>query len=110
MISDRAEKLGVLVAPPHFPASLLRLIQIEDPVNAKYESTDPFENPFLGKRILVLAGGKDKLVPWSASEIFVKGLNVGHDGAKKVVVVPEAGHECPPVMVQELIEFIWEWA
>ena len=110
MIADRATQAGLDFAPPHVPKSLSELIKKDDPANTKYESANPAENPFFGKKILVLAGGKDKLVPWSASKKFVEGLNVGDKGIKKVVIVPEAGHECPPVMVEELTKFIWEWS
>jgi len=65
-------------------------------------------NPFLNKRILVLSGAADKLVPWSASETFVNNLKVG-SGIKKVVLEDGAGHEVTAKMVEEASAFVWDW-
>lgn len=110
LVAERAQKSGVQFEPPYMPTSLLNFIHKEDPVASRYDATSSSENPFFGKKILVLCGGKDQLVPWSASKQFVEGLHVGDKGAKKVVVVPEAGHECHPVMVATMAEFIWNEA
>lgn len=79
-------------------------------MSSKYDSVNPSENPFFGKKILVLSGGKDQLVPWSASQDFVERLHVGDEGTKISVVVPEAGHECHPVMMETMAKFIWDEA
>ena len=63
-------------------------------------------NPFLGKKILVLSGADDTLVPWVASEKFVGGLVVGGSGVKKVVVQKGVGHACTPEMVAEAAQFL----
>jgi hypothetical protein len=110
LISDRAEKAGLNFEPPYMPKSLLELIRRDDPVASLYKSSDPASNPFFGKKILVLSGAKDTLVPWSASKDFVEGLEVGEKGTKKVDVVPDAAHECTPEMVSTMSEFIWEEA
>jgi predicted esterase len=64
------------------------------------------ENPFLGKRVLVLSGEIDRLVPWDASKEFVERLEVGQDGVKKVSLYRGVGHECTDEMVKEMAEFI----
>ena len=64
-------------------------------------------NPFLGKKILILSGGIDTIVPYSSGKEFVEKLQVGKDGIKKVVIVPDAGHECTTAMVAEMAQFIY---
>lgn len=76
---------------------------------AAYTASDE-SNPFLGKKILVLSGQKDKTVPWSTAKDFVDGLNVGEQGVKEVMVEPGVGHDFSPVMVKAAGRFIWEHA
>lgn len=59
----------------------------------------------MGKKVLVLSGGIDTLVPWAASKQFVENLWVGNGGVKRVLVVPDAGHECTAAMVAEAAQF-----
>lgn len=75
-----------------------------DPTHA----TDSAVNPFIGKKVLVLSGGADPLVPWTASQKFVDELQVGESGRKEVFVQDGAGHECTSEMVERLAKFIWE--
>ncbi|KZT02542.1 alpha/beta-hydrolase [Laetiporus sulphureus 93-53] len=107
LMAERAEKNGVPFVPPYIPKSLLDFIQTHDAAAAPYTSTDS-SNPFLGKKVLVLSGADDKLVPWTASQDFVEGLNVGESGVKQVVVAPGVGHECTPDMVKIMSNFIWD--
>jgi len=107
LMRPRAEYASLPIASPYFPPSLLTSVKKHDPSSAKSTSRDPAQNPFLGKHILVLSGGKDKLVPWYASQRFVEELEVG-PGTKKVVVEDNAGHECTQRMVGELASFVWE--
>jgi len=65
-------------------------------------------NPFLNKRILVLSGGLDKLVPYDSGSEFIEALDVGPEGVKTVVVQPDAGHELTPKMVELLANFVWD--
>jgi len=65
-------------------------------------------NPFFGKKILVLAGGKDELVPWAFSEPFVEQIEVGEDGVKKVLVYPGVGHAFTASMLDDVANFVWE--
>ena len=64
--------------------------------------------PFFGKKILVLAGGKDVLVPWEFSESFVERIEVGEEGVKKVLVYPEVGHAFTASMGEDVANFVWE--
>ncbi|KAI0059195.1 alpha/beta-hydrolase [Artomyces pyxidatus] len=109
LIGFRAKSSGVPLAPPFMPASLRARIQADDPVANAFRSLEPGENPFLGKRILVLSGEADTLVPWIASKEFVEGLEVG-DGKKKVMVMSGVGHEYTKTMMLELFQFFWEEA
>ncbi|KAF8575436.1 alpha/beta-hydrolase [Ramaria rubella] len=107
LMGPRAQASGLSVAPPHFPASFLEYIKTQDPSSTDPSSSDPRQNPFLNKHILVLSGAVDPVVPWIASEKFVRALQVGN-GTKKVIVEENAGHECTPYMVKELASFVWE--
>ncbi|OCH94879.1 alpha/beta-hydrolase [Obba rivulosa] len=109
LMTDRAIKNGLTTGAPHFPDALLAVIKKDDPASAPYTSKEA-DNPFLGKKILVLSGADDKLVPWAASEKFVESLELGESGVKKVVLAPGVGHECTPDMVKEMTKFIWEEA
>jgi hypothetical protein len=104
LMHDRAKKSGLQFGPPILPDSLLELIKRESPVNTPAMS----RNPFFGKRILVLAGGKDELVPWVFSESFVERIEVGEEGVKKVVVYPDAGHAFTATMEENVVDFVWE--
>ena len=96
-------------APPHIPDDFLALIKRHDPAQATYTTSDG-SHPFFGKKILVLSGEEDKIVPWSASKEFVDGLYVGEHGVKEVMVEPGVGHEFSPAMVKEAARFVWEHA
>ncbi|KAJ7716811.1 Alpha/Beta hydrolase protein [Mycena maculata] len=104
LMVPRAEADGISVGPPHFPEGLLSLIRSEALSALPYTSKGD-ENPFLGKNVLVLSGGRDPVVPWSASQAFVEGLEVG-TGNKEYIVVPNAGHEVTPEMVKAAVEYI----
>lgn len=68
-----------------------------------------------GKAILNISGGKDKLVPYTASKTFLdylkdatgpEGWWTGHQFTLEDVVVPGAGHEATPEMVERAVGFI----
>jgi hypothetical protein len=94
---------------PLFPASLLHLLNAEDPISTKYESSDPKLNPFIHKRILVLTGSEDTLVPSKYTRPFYDGLNVGEDGAKEMVEQRGAGHEVTEEMIRRTGEWVWKY-
>jgi alpha-beta hydrolase superfamily lysophospholipase len=106
LMAARAKQHSLPMTPPyHMPDRLLSYIRQHDPVSISYDVQNA-SNPFLGKKILVLAGGMDTLVPYSAGKDFVEKLQVGTDGVKQVVIIPDAGHECTPAMVAEMERFI----
>ena len=104
LMQDRAKAGGLQFEPPILPDSLLELIKRESPVSAPVTG----RNPFSGKRILVLAGGKDELVPWVFSESFVERIEVGEEGVKRVVVYPDVGHAFTASMEEDVANFVWE--
>jgi len=104
LMHNRAEASGLQFGPPILPDSLLELIKKESPVCTPVEG----KNPFFGKKILVLAGGKDELVPWVFSESFVERIETGEEGVKKVVVYPDVGHEFTATMEENVVDFVWE--
>ena len=110
LLASRAEHAGVTLTPPYVPASLLSIIRREDPAAVSIRASEASANPFLGKKILVLSGAADKLVPWAASKEFVEALHVGEGGRKQVVLEEGAGHEYTDRMKAELVKFFWEEA
>ena len=104
-MAPRAEKYSISLSPPHLPETLLSYIRQNDPVSTPFQAHDA-SNPFMGKKILVLSGGIDTLVPWTASKDFVENLWVGNTGVKKILVFPDVGHKCTPAMVAEAAHFI----
>lgn len=109
LITRRAKYSHIELVPPHFPDSLRQYIKQNDPAQAPYTAADE-SNPFLGKKVLVLSGGDDPLVPFSYAEEFVTNLNVGPKGVKEVMVAPGVGHECTPEMVKQMATFVWKHA
>jgi alpha-beta hydrolase superfamily lysophospholipase len=102
-MEQRAEPLGVPRTPPYFPASLRALVRAHDTVSAPAAV-------FVGKRVLVLSGAEDRLVPWEASRAFVDALDVGRGGRKEVSVLPGVKHEFSDGMREEMFRFFWEEA
>ena len=111
LISDRATQSSIPIEPPYFPRSFLEYLKKHDPANAPYTATDS-TNLYRGKKILVLSGKEDAIVPWKASEKFVQDLNVGEEagGVKQYLVEPGIGHTCSPTMVKEAVKFLWDHA
>ncbi|KAG1785877.1 Alpha/Beta hydrolase protein [Suillus plorans] len=108
LISRRAQSSNIPLSPPYFPTSFMTYVERHDPAQLAYRTKDA-SNPFFGKKVLVLSGKDDKLVPWVASAEFVDGLEVGEGGVKKVVVEEGAGHECTSGMRREAGLFVREW-
>ena len=73
-------------------------------------TTHDAANPFLGKKLLVLSGADDRIVPWSSARGVVERLEVGAQGVKEVFVEPGIGHDFSPAMVERAARFIWEHA
>lgn len=105
LIKRRAQASNIPFAAPYIPSSLLKLIELSDPASKNHATLDA-SNPFLEKKILILSGEEDRLVPWAASEKFVEGLEVGPGGDKKVILQKGVGHKCTDEMVEEAARFI----
>ncbi|KAF9494486.1 hypothetical protein BDN71DRAFT_1483035 [Pleurotus eryngii] len=105
LMSRRAAESEFELASPTLPPSLVSLIGQVDPIYTPYTVNDS-RNPFLGKKILVLRGAMDRIVPWSASARFVQDLQVGERGLKKVMVQEGVGHECTLEMTKLMAEFL----
>ncbi|KAG2018099.1 hypothetical protein CC2G_007549 [Coprinopsis cinerea AmutBmut pab1-1] len=103
LMRHRTANNGIPFAPPYFPPSLLKAIEEYDPATSSKAKEG---NPFIGKKILVISGGDDKLVPWAASQEFVDSVEVGESGIKKVVVYEGVGHQCTEEMEGELCAFV----
>lgn len=101
----RAQNGNISYNAPYIPPSLTSVIGRLDPASQKYSANDT-SNPFFGKKILVLSGKEDKLVPWVASDKFVDKLQVGESGIKEVVVAEGVGHECTKTMVELAGRFV----
>ncbi|KAF7330389.1 hypothetical protein MVEN_02477400 [Mycena venus] len=105
LMVPRAAASGIAMRPPHFPESLVKVIRAKGPPALPYTSKG-HENPFLGKKILVLSGEADTLVPWTASQVFVEGLEVGPTGVKEYILFHGVGHAVPPPMVNAAVNFV----
>jgi hypothetical protein len=106
LMRGRAASNNLEFRPPLFPDHLFDIVAKWDPVSTAYDSIEG--NPFHGKRILVLSGGQDLLVPFEPSREFFEKLNVGPTGVKKLVIEPEAVHEYTDSMASVLCHFIWK--
>jgi hypothetical protein len=109
LIKYRAHNSAIPFQAPHIPNSLISLVNTSDPASKDFKSLNPSSNPFLGKKILVLSGKDDPLVPWSASESFVDALEVGPEGVKKVFLQEGVKHTCTKEMVDEAADFVGQY-
>ncbi|KAF4574275.1 hypothetical protein EYR36_005608 [Pleurotus pulmonarius] len=105
LMSRPAAESEIELTSPTLPPSLVSLVRHTDPVYMPY-TVDDSRNPFLGKKILVLRGATDRIVPWSASARFVQGLEVGKRGVKKVIAQEGVGHLCTLEMTKWMAEFL----
>jgi dienelactone hydrolase len=108
LMIGRAQKNSIPFEAPQIPNSLISLINRSDPASKDYTSLKP-SNPFLGKKILILSGKEDRLVPWKVNKSFVDALEVGPEGVKKVSVKEGVGHTCTDEMVDEAAAFIGQY-
>ncbi|KZO92562.1 hypothetical protein CALVIDRAFT_530046 [Calocera viscosa TUFC12733] len=110
MYQSRAAERGVPFAPPFVPNSMVALMQRLDPASKPNKLNEP-GNPYVGKKILVLAGAEDKLVPHSVGASYIDELEVGPSGVKEVYVQPGTGHfPGTPEMQSKMVEFLWKYA
>lgn len=95
LLEGRAKKSGLSLTAPHWPHSLDALVRTCDPVNLPADL-------WMGKRILVVCGGQDKLVPVreGGTEAFVTSLRAAGMGDRIRLQVEEtAGHEVTRTML-----------
>ncbi|CAG8534094.1 13282_t:CDS:10 [Acaulospora colombiana] len=92
LMFDRATRKGFdTTATAYFPPNFVAYVKENDPCSAPVSNHDE-TNPYLGKKILAIAGGKDRLVPWQFSAKFYESLQVGEHGVKEMFIDDEAGH------------------
>lgn len=110
-MTARAQETEGLDIQSALPQALLKHIRITDTISIARRRDSESRSPFEEKKILIMCGRDDKLVPWSASEQFVsQDLDVGRDGVKEVFVQEGAGHECTTEMINRMIEFVKKYA
>jgi hypothetical protein len=94
--------------PPIFPQTLQQLLLRTDPINSPHSSDDPSQNPFWTKKLLVLTGADDDVVPSALGDKFYQGLLVGPQGVKRRIIQDGVGHRCSREMIGRAAEFLWE--
>lgn len=105
LMQHRAETCGIIFDAPNIPTTFLKTMSKTNPASKDYATLER-SNPFLGKKILVLSGAEDKLVPWVASQEFYDHLEVGAEGVKELLLQTGAGHECTGEMVDAAARFV----
>ncbi|KAF8638187.1 hypothetical protein AX17_002384 [Amanita inopinata Kibby_2008] len=103
----RVKYANIPVTPPYFPCNLQDHIHQCGPTSVPYRATNS-SNPFIGKKILIITGEDDCLVPWNVYEQFVNELEVGDEGTKRVHIIKGVGHKCTEEMIGKASEFIGE--
>ncbi|OLL26285.1 hypothetical protein NEOLI_003512 [Neolecta irregularis DAH-3] len=97
LMSHRARKASLGFCSPHLPKSLIKTIKrLNAASNEGLESMSD-------KKILVLSGKDDQIVPWPCSETFVSKLPDVH---KKIVLYEGVGHELTHLMINETCKWI----
>jgi hypothetical protein len=104
LMVDRLRRYKLPAEPPYLPASFVKAVQRHDP-GCQWRALKVIPPSLKGKNILVLSGGIDQLVPWSASEEFVSTLEK-ESGIVQVKVYEGVGHEYPQIMMDDL----YDWA
>jgi predicted esterase len=103
---DRATRKGYdPTDATYFPPDFVAYVKAHDPCMVPAFTQDE-TNPYLGKKILAIAGGKDRLVPWQFSAKFYESLQVGDHGVKELFIDEEAGHVWTDKMGDVISNFI----
>jgi predicted esterase len=106
LMRERMAKIPIAFGPPAVPSSMISLIAARAPPSTSFTSADPNANPFIGKKVLVLSGRRDRLVPHEPhTRAFLQKLELGPDGLKEHEEY-ECGHELTPEMVARAAAFI----
>ncbi|KAA8894205.1 Alpha/Beta hydrolase protein, partial [Sphaerosporella brunnea] len=107
LMNHRAEKSRLqawtLGASQLFPQSLLQTVKKLDPAAMGVEAA---AEKLKGKKVLCLSGGADKMVPYECSRPFLEELKKVDGVEVRDVVYEGVGHECTPVMVEELAKWV----
>lgn len=93
--------------PAIFPRSLQDLLKRTDPINSAFDSPDPEKNPLWNKKLLVLTGVADDVVPANLGEPFFERLQVGPHGVKERWSQEGCGHRCSSEMIERAADFLW---
>ncbi|KAK6352466.1 hypothetical protein TWF730_009291 [Orbilia blumenaviensis] len=99
---------------PDYPKALDSTVRKTDPAGIIMTDRSPTEKPRLikerlgGKKVLVLSGGADKLVPYDCSKPFLDLLKTEGQGivGLKDIVYDGVGHDCTEQMIVELVAFV----
>ena len=116
LLGHHAKRVGIPLSPPYFPSSLHALIRAHAATTTTTAGEpvglgDPASaSVYSGKRLLVLSGADDSIVPWEVARVGVEALDVGRTGRKEVVLVRGAKHELTDEMRGVLFRFFWEEA
>jgi len=119
LLGHHAKRVGIPMSPPYLPLSLHALIRAHAATTTTTTTTagrpvglgDPAPaSVYNGKRLLVLSGADDSIVPWEVARVGVEALDVGRTGRKEVVLVRGAKHELTNEMREVLFRFFWEEA
>lgn len=116
----RLDPAGLLLGRVDDPVAQgpMRDSPIRDPTEAEQKALRPLLNQCLaGKKLLILSGGADKLVPYHRGEPFLtwmkKAISPGGwfaDGGITLedIIFEGVGHEVTPPMIEQAIRFIGE--
>ncbi|KAK6498802.1 hypothetical protein TWF481_011375 [Arthrobotrys musiformis] len=99
---------------PDYPKALDSTVRRTDPAGiilrdkSQAESSKLIKERLGGKKVLVLSGGADKLVPYDCSKPFLDLLKTEGQGIVEVkdIVYDGVGHDCTEQMVAELVNFV----
>ncbi|KAF3089066.1 hypothetical protein TWF569_009072 [Orbilia oligospora] len=102
------------IGSPDYPTTLDSTVRRTDPAGiimrdrSQVESSRLIKERLGGKKILVLSGGADKLVPYDCSKPFLDLLKAeGQSLADlKDIVYDGVGHDCTEQMIVELVIFV----
>ncbi|KAH7097413.1 hypothetical protein BKA62DRAFT_716621 [Auriculariales sp. MPI-PUGE-AT-0066] len=103
---ERTFGAGSTLEPPRYPVILRDFVNSHDPAKSNFQANDS-SNPFQGKKILVLSGATDTLVPFSITSEFA-GILKSTMGAGSIEVVVEegAGHQLTPTATERTAAFV----
>ncbi|EWC47393.1 hypothetical protein DRE_00361 [Drechslerella stenobrocha 248] len=113
----KSSQEGKFIGSKDYPRALDATVRRTDPVGIIVKGRTDEQRVKLiqerlgGKKILVLSGGADKLVPYECSKPFLDMLGSEGPGIVDVknIVYDGIGHECTETMVKELVAFVSEY-